>query len=69
MRVVVIAFHGVSMFQLTVPSMVFAGDLGPSNDHGYEVRYCAVKPGMIRTDAGFEIKVDTDWRRRRQPIC
>lgn len=57
-RVSVIAVEGVSLFHLSVPSMVFGAFVAPPNYPAYEVRYCALSPGLIRTDTGLEILVD-----------
>ncbi len=52
LRVAVLAFDGVSLFHLSVPGMVFgAAKDAPDLPH-YEVRYCAAKPGQIRSEQG-----------------
>jgi transcriptional regulator GlxA family with amidase domain len=57
-RIAVLAFEGVSLFHMSVPGMVFGSGLKPSGQASYELRYCAVEPGMIRSDSGLEIRVD-----------
>jgi transcriptional regulator GlxA family with amidase domain len=55
-RVVVLAFEGVSLFHLSVPGMV----LGAEDGRGlarYEVLYCTQRPGQIRSDQGVMIEV------------
>lgn len=57
LRVAVLAFDGVSLFHLSVPGMVFgAAKDAPDLPH-YEVRYCAAKPGQIRSEQGVMIEV------------
>ena len=56
-QVAVLAFEGTSLFHLTVPGMVFGASQAPDAFPSYELRYCAVTPGMIRTDTGLEIRV------------
>lgn len=58
MRVTVVAFDDVSLFQLTIPSTVFGADVGGLGSSAYQVGYCAITPGMVRTDTGLAIKVD-----------
>ena len=57
LRVAVLAFEGVSLFHLSVPGMV----LGTANFEAgmprYEIGYCAVTPGKIRSDQGIQIDV------------
>lgn len=55
-RVVVLAFDGVSLFHLSVPGMVFGADEGSALAR-YEVLYCAQKPGQIRSDQGMMLEV------------
>ncbi|UST52490.1 helix-turn-helix domain-containing protein (plasmid) [Comamonadaceae bacterium OTU4NAUVB1] len=56
-RVAVLAFEGVSLFHLSVPSMVFGVTPAPAGFPPYEVRYCAPTPGRVRCDQGMEIEV------------
>lgn len=57
-RVAVLAFDGASLFHLAVPGKVFGAARNPDGSAAYEVRHCAVVPGMIRTDAGVEVRVE-----------
>ncbi|WMC11661.1 helix-turn-helix domain-containing protein [Oceanimonas pelagia] len=56
-RIAVLAFGGVSLFQLSVPAMVFGAVNGPADFPRYEVRYCAQQPGAVRSDQGLMIEV------------
>ncbi|MBM1173873.1 GlxA family transcriptional regulator [Microvirga arabica] len=56
-HVAVLAFEGVSLFQLTVPGVVFGATLAPPGFPRHDVRYCALAPGRIRSDLGLEIEV------------
>jgi transcriptional regulator GlxA family with amidase domain len=56
-RVAVLAFEGVSLFHLSVPALAFGGVSGLRDFAGYQVRYCAAKPGRVRTDQGLIIDV------------
>lgn len=56
-RIAVLAFEGVSLFHLSVPSMVFGVTPAPAGFPPYEVRYCAPTPGRVRCDQGMEIEV------------
>lgn len=56
-RVVVLAYEGVSLFHLSVPSIVFGVGPAPSGLPPYEVGYCAPTPGRVRCDQGVEIEV------------
>jgi transcriptional regulator GlxA family with amidase domain len=58
-RVAVLAFEGISVFHLSVPTLVFGADL-PGSLADYEVTICAEKPGALRTSAGFDLSVPTD---------
>lgn len=55
-RVVVLAFEGVSLFHLSVPGMVLGAVDGAGLSH-YDVTYCAQTPGRIRSDTGMVIEV------------
>ncbi|MGP3788676.1 GlxA family transcriptional regulator [Pseudomonas sp. B392_1p] len=57
LRVVALAFDGVSLFHLSVPGMVLAAAKELPDLPSYEVRYCAVAPGRIRSDQGLIIEV------------
>jgi transcriptional regulator GlxA family with amidase domain len=56
-RVAVLAFDGVSLFHLSVPGLVFGAAHGVPGLPQYEVRYCAVTPGKVRSDQGIVIEV------------
>lgn len=56
--VAVLAFDGSSLFHLAVPGKVFGAARNPNGSPAYEVRHCAVNPGLIRTGDGVEIRVD-----------
>lgn len=56
-RVAVLAFDGVSLFHLSVPGVVLGSLNAASEEIRYEVRYCAEKPGPIRSDQGITIEV------------
>lgn len=57
MSVAVLAFDGVSLFQLSVPGMTFGVANSPPDFPRYEVRCCAPAPGPVRTDQGLVIEV------------
>jgi transcriptional regulator GlxA family with amidase domain len=56
-KVVVLAFEGVSLFHLSVPGMVFGVEPRPIGLPRYDVRYCALKPGRVRSDQGICVDV------------
>ncbi|MGN6652103.1 MAG: GlxA family transcriptional regulator, partial [Trinickia sp.] len=53
--VAVVAFDGISPFHLSVPCIVFGEDYSAGGVPRFDVRVCAVEPGMLRTTAGFAI--------------
>lgn len=55
-RVAVLAFEGVSLFQLSVPALAFGVVNTPADFPAYEVRYCALKPGRVLSDQGLVIE-------------
>src|SRR5690606_39419713 len=57
LRVSVLAFDGASLFHLSVPGMVLGAANGAPDLPRYEVGYCAVAPGRIRSDQGVVIEV------------
>ncbi|MXQ14146.1 GlxA family transcriptional regulator [Microvirga makkahensis] len=57
MRVAVLVFDGASLFHLTVPGLVLGTSPASPGEPFYDVRYCAVTPGMVRTDTGLEVRV------------
>lgn len=65
-RVVVLAFEGVSLFQISVPAVAFGVVNGPPDFPRYEVRYCAQEPGRIRSDQGLIIEVQDGLEAMRE---
>lgn len=59
-RVAVLAFDGVSLFHLTIPGVVFGATAAPPGFPRYDMSYCALAPGRIRSDLGLEIEVLND---------
>lgn len=58
-HVAVLAFNGVSLFHLSVPGLVFGAlDYVPDAPR-YVVRYCAEVPGMVDSDQGIAIAVQS----------
>ena len=57
LRVAVLAFEGVSLFHLSVPGMVLGAANGAPDLPRYEICYCAVTPGRVRSDQGLVIEV------------
>lgn len=57
-RVAVLAFDGASLFHLAVPGKVFGAARNADGSRAYQVRHCTATPGMIRTDAGVEVRVE-----------
>lgn len=56
-RIAILTFDGISAFHLSVPYTVFGEDRSDIGIPRYEVGVCAVKPGIIRTSMGFEMRV------------
>ncbi|HEX8955940.1 MAG TPA: helix-turn-helix domain-containing protein, partial [Burkholderiaceae bacterium] len=56
-RVVVLAFDGISPFHLSVPCMVFGEDWRELGAPRFELMVCAEKKGKLNTGAGFGIAV------------
>lgn len=59
-EIAVLAFHDISPFQLSVPSLVFGNRIGAGLP-SYNLRICAgepVKNGGLRTTAGFAVQTD-----------
>lgn len=56
-RVTVVAFEGVSLFHLSVPSLVFGVEPAPLGLPPYEVRYWAPRPGPVRCSQGVVINI------------
>lgn len=53
--VAVVAFDGISPFHLSVPCIVFGDDYSAGGLPRFDLRVCAVAPGVLRTTAGFTI--------------
>lgn len=58
-RVAVVAVPPVTTFDLAIPGFVF-GELGPAGRPAYEVRVCAVRPGIIQGLGGLDVVVPHD---------
>ncbi len=56
-HIAVLAFDGISAFHLSVPHMVFGEDRQEIGLPRYVISVCAVKPGIIRSSMGLEMKV------------
>ncbi len=54
-NVAVFAFDGISPFHLSVPCLVFGEDRRPDGSLRFRLRVCASQPGMLRTNAGFDV--------------
>lgn len=58
-RVAVVAFNGISLFHLSVPSLVFGEDRQSDGIPRYDVRVCSIEPRKrITTSGGFTIGTD-----------
>lgn len=53
--VAVVAFDGISPFHLSVPCLVFGEDRRADGSPRFDLRVCAVEPGPLRTNAGFQL--------------
>lgn len=56
-RIALLAFDGISDFHLAVPHMVFGEDRRAMGIPRYRVEVCAARPGLIRSAAGFELRI------------
>jgi transcriptional regulator GlxA family with amidase domain len=54
-RVAVIAFDGITPFHLSVPSLIFGGNLRDPGVAAFEVVVCAADEGPLRTASSFTI--------------
>ncbi len=54
-RIAVIAFHGISLFHLAIPGMVFGEDRTDGGVPRFEVQICASEPGPLSTSTGITI--------------
>ncbi|HJW56060.1 MAG TPA: helix-turn-helix domain-containing protein [Burkholderiaceae bacterium] len=59
-RVAVIAFDGITPFHLSVPCLIFGGNLRDPVVSAFEVVVCAADQGLLRTSAGFSIETQFD---------
>ena len=57
-KVAVLAFEGVSLFHLSIPSLVFDALDQLKSKHSYKVFYYAEQPGFIMTEQGIRIEVE-----------
>lgn len=57
-KVAVLAFEGVSLFHLSIPSLIFDALDQYQSEPLYEVFYVAEKSGFVRTEQGIRIEVD-----------
>ncbi len=55
--VAVVAFDQISPFHLSVPSVVMGEDRTADGVPRYDVRICAVNPGPVATNAGYDLVV------------
>lgn len=67
-KVAVLAFEGVSLFHLSIPSLVFDALDQYQREPLYEVFYVAEKPDFVRTEQGIRMKLIKDWMPLVQPI-
>ena len=55
--IAVVSFPGISAFHLSVPTLVFGEDRREDGLPDFQLRICAVSPGMLRTSCGLQIEV------------
>src|SRR6185503_11432558 len=53
--IAVVAFHGISPFQVAAPCLVFGTDLRELGAPRFDVRVVAAEPAPLRTATGFSI--------------
>jgi transcriptional regulator GlxA family with amidase domain len=53
--IAVVAFQGISPFQVAAPCLVFGTDLRELGVPRFDLRVCAIEPAPLRTAAGFAI--------------
>ena len=53
--IAVVAFHGISPFQVSAPCLVFGSDLRELGVPRFDLRVVAAEPAPLRTAAGFSI--------------
>jgi transcriptional regulator GlxA family with amidase domain len=59
-RVAVIAFDGITPFHLSVPCLIFGGNLRDPGVAPFEVRVCAAEMKPMQTTGGFSIATEFD---------
>lgn len=59
-KVAVIAFDGITPFHLSVPCLIFGGNLSDPGVSNFEVMVCGADEGPLRTAAGFSIAAEFD---------
>ena len=59
-KVAVIAFDGITPFHLSVPCLIFGGNLLDPAVSAFEVMVCGAEEGALRTTAGFAIATEFD---------
>ncbi|MER7048997.1 GlxA family transcriptional regulator [Streptomyces jumonjinensis] len=57
-RVVVLALPGVIPFELSIPHRIFGRAFSPAGDPLYTVVTCTSVPGLVPTEADFEVYVE-----------
>lgn len=57
-RIAVIAFDGISPFHLSVPCIIFGEDRREMGLPTFDFHVCAVEPGLLRSAAGFGLRID-----------
>jgi transcriptional regulator GlxA family with amidase domain len=55
--VAVVSFPGISTFHLSVPALVFGEDRREDGLPNFQLKICAVSPGMLSTSCGLQIEV------------
>lgn len=53
----VVVFDRINPFHLSIPQAVFGEDRSEAGVPRFEIRLCAVQPGLVTTSAGFDIVV------------
>lgn len=60
LRVAVVAFDGITPFHLSVPCLIFGGNLSDPGVSAFDVMVCAADAVPLRTTAGFAIDTSYD---------
>jgi transcriptional regulator GlxA family with amidase domain len=55
--IAVVSFPGISAFHLSVPTLVFGEDRHEDGLPNFQLKVCAVSPGLLRTSCGLQIEV------------